>query len=113
MSLPANLGTPGARNSRAVTNAGPAIFSVAHNPPAPGANQAAVVTARVHDPDGVASVQLSYRVDPSTNYLTIPMLDSATSTGAVACVRLSTTATHRTAPFATGALPNTARAPAT
>ena len=84
MSLPANLGTPGARNSRAVTNAGPAIFSVTHNPPAPAAAQAAVVTARVHDPDGVASVQLSYHVDPSTNYLTLAMLDTGTGGDAIA-----------------------------
>jgi hypothetical protein len=126
MSLPANLGTPGARNSRAVTNAGPAIFGVAHNPPAPGANQAAVVTARVHDPDGVASVQLSYRVDPSTNYLTIPMLDSGTGGDAIAgdgiysatipgkaagvLVAFKITATDQSAVPATAQFPNDAPA---
>ncbi len=53
MALPTNLGTPGARNSRAVANAGPAIFDVAHTPVLPAANQAVVVTARITDPDGV------------------------------------------------------------
>ena len=36
MPVPINLGTPGARNSRFVANAGPAIYQVTHNPPIPG-----------------------------------------------------------------------------
>ena len=57
MKLPRNLGTPGARNSRAGANAGPAIWDVAHSPILPAPNQAVVVSARVDDPDGVAFVQ--------------------------------------------------------
>src|SRR6185369_4877144 len=43
MDLPTNLGTPGARNSRTVPNAGPAIYNVAHNPPVPAANEDVIV----------------------------------------------------------------------
>jgi hypothetical protein len=53
---PANPGTPGARNSRYVSNAPPAITAVSHAPILPAANQPIVVSARVGDPDGVASV---------------------------------------------------------
>jgi len=84
MTVPADLGTPGARNSRAVNNAGPAIYQVVHNPIVPAANQAVVVTARVHDPDGLASVALNYRVDPATTYSTSPMTDNGTGGDTIA-----------------------------
>ena len=41
LQLPTNLGTPGARNSRAVTNAAPAVYEVTHAPVLPSANQPA------------------------------------------------------------------------
>ena len=84
MDLPTNLGTPGARNSRAVANAAPAISDVTHNPPVPAANEAVIVTARVHDADGVASVQVRYRLDPSLTLNTVTMLDNGTGGDAVA-----------------------------
>jgi hypothetical protein len=52
MTLPTNLGTPGALNSRALPSAGPAITEVTHTPVVPAANQAIVVSARVSDIDG-------------------------------------------------------------
>src|SRR6185369_7624691 len=61
--VPRNLGTPGAPNSQAMLNAGPAISDVSHRPVLPTTNQPAVVTARVQDPDGLASLQLIYRLD--------------------------------------------------
>lgn len=76
--VPTNLGTPGARNSRYLTNAGPAIYEVTHNPPIPAASQAVVVSARVHDPDGLKSLTLNYRVDPSTTYTNVVMKDDGT-----------------------------------
>ena len=82
--VPLNLGTPGARNSRAVANAGPAIYEVRHSPSLPAANQDMIVTARVHDPDGVASVVLNYRFDPATNYSAVTMVDDGTGGDAVA-----------------------------
>ena len=84
MDLPTNLGTPGAPNSRALPNIGPAIWDVAHNPAVPAANEAVVVTARVHDPDGIASVQLKYRIDPSATITAVQMLDDGTGADAVA-----------------------------
>ena len=76
--LPPNLGTPGARNSQAVSNAPPAIHAVSHAPVVPDAVQAVVVTARVHDPDGVSSVALKYRLDPGSAYTTVAMNDAGT-----------------------------------
>jgi hypothetical protein len=84
MDLPTNLGTPGAPNSRLVPNAPPAISDVVHSPAVPAANAPVLVTARVHDPDGVASVQLRYRLDPSPTITSIPMLDDGTAGDAVA-----------------------------
>lgn len=76
MPVPANLGTPGMPNSAYATNTGPAIYQVTHTPSVPAAGQAFVVTARVHDPDGVQSFTLYYRIDPSTSYTAVPMLDN-------------------------------------
>ncbi|MBI5384085.1 MAG: lamin tail domain-containing protein [Verrucomicrobia bacterium] len=84
MTLPANLGTPGTRNSRAVPNAPPAIYDVAHSPVLPAANQAVVVTARVDDSDGVAALSVVYRLDPATNSFSVPMRDDGTGGDAVA-----------------------------
>ena len=84
MVVPLNLGTPGQRNSRAVSNAPPAIYDVACNPVLPAASQAALITARVDDPDGVKAVSLLYRVDPNTSYASIPMVDNGTGGDAIA-----------------------------
>jgi hypothetical protein len=75
MPVPTNLGTPGAPNSRLVSNAGPAIYAVTHSPSIPAANQAIVVTARVHDTDGLQNLTLNYRIDPSTTYAQVIMRD--------------------------------------
>ncbi|HXJ61845.1 MAG TPA: lamin tail domain-containing protein [Verrucomicrobiae bacterium] len=82
--VPTNLGTPGLPNSRAAANVGPAIYNVTHNPVLPAANQAVVVTARVHDPDGISLARLQYRVDPSPTFITIPMVDDGTAGDALA-----------------------------
>ena len=88
--VPKNLGTPGARNSRAVTNTGPALSEVAHRPILPGAGQAVVVTARAADPDGLSSLTLKYRVDntitaPSpASFTGVPMKDDGTGGDALA-----------------------------
>ena len=82
--VPANLGTPGLPNSRAVTNAGPAIYQVSHSPAVPAANQPVVVTARVVDPNGIASFTLQYRLDPSLTLTGVAMNDAGTNGDAVA-----------------------------
>jgi hypothetical protein len=84
LSVPSNLGTPGMRNSQYVTNAGPAIYEVQHTPTIPAAGQPVVVTARVHDPDGVQSLVLNYRLDPATNYTSVTMTDDGTGGDAIA-----------------------------
>jgi hypothetical protein len=73
MPVPNNLGSPGMPNSTYITNAGPAIYNVTHNPPLPAASQPVVVTANVSDPDGVTNLTLYYRIDPATNYTAVPM----------------------------------------
>src|SRR5882724_11726267 len=84
MVLSSNLGTLGVLNSCYVTNAPPSITSVQHSPILPAAGQPIVVTARVHDPDGLASVSLNYRLDPSASYTTLAMKDDGTGGDAVA-----------------------------
>lgn len=84
LSLPTNLGTPGARNSRAVDNAGPAIIEVRHSPVVPRDREPVIVTARVTDPDRVLSVNLRYRVDPNTSLSTSAMRDDGTGGDSVA-----------------------------
>lgn len=84
MALPANPGTPGAANSRYATNAPPAITGVQHSPVLPAASQPFIVTARVHDPDGLASVLLNYRLDPSGTYTTLAMKDDGTGGDSIA-----------------------------
>ncbi len=82
--VPANLGNPGAPNSQFVSNAGPAMYNVTHTPSVPAANQAVVVTAQAHDPDGIQSLTLYYRLDPSTTYIAVPMNDNGSNGDAVA-----------------------------
>jgi hypothetical protein len=84
MALPGNLGTPGAPNSRAVNNAPPAIYDVAHRPILPAAGQGIVVTANISDPNGLASATLLYRLDPATSYTAIPLRDNGTGGDTVA-----------------------------
>ncbi|SPE51721.1 hypothetical protein SBV1_1420001 [Verrucomicrobia bacterium] len=84
MPVPTNLGTPGAPNSAYLSNAGPAMYLVTHTPTLPAANQPVVVTTAVHDPDGVKSLTLYYRIDPATGYTAVPMNDAGASGDALA-----------------------------
>jgi Lamin Tail Domain/CotH kinase protein/Carbohydrate binding domain/Immunoglobulin domain len=84
LNVPANLGTPGAPNSQARPNAGPAIADVSHRPILPQPNEAIRVTARVSDPDGLASVTLRYRLDPDSTQLSVPMADDGMGGDALA-----------------------------
>ncbi|MEI6342636.1 MAG: lamin tail domain-containing protein [Verrucomicrobiota bacterium] len=73
--VPRNLGTPGKANSRRVANVGPAIHSIAHAPVLPRLGEAVRVTARAEDADGVVSMGLRYRLDPTTTTTDVPMRD--------------------------------------
>ncbi len=66
-------GTPGAANSRAAINAGPAISDVTHRPVLPQVGQSATVYARMDDRDGIGLPLLRYRLDPSTTQTTVVM----------------------------------------
>lgn len=82
--VPSNLGTPGQPNSRRVANAGPAIYDVSHAPVLPAADQPVIITARIADPDQIASVQVQYRLDPSSTLNNLVMQDNGTGGDAVA-----------------------------
>ncbi len=84
MALPVAPGTPGAPNSRLVSNAPPAISQVQHAPVLPQAGQAIVVTARINDPDGIGQVRLHYRLDPATTDNVLPMNDAGVAGDALA-----------------------------
>jgi hypothetical protein len=61
--------SPGAQNLQFSTTAPPAIRQVVATPAQPAANVPIVVTARVTDPDGVASVQLQYQIVTAGNFV--------------------------------------------
>lgn len=82
--VPTNPGTPGARNSRYVANAPPAISEVAHAPVLPAASQPIIVTARANDPNGISTIVLYYRLDPSGSYATLAMRDDGAGPDAIA-----------------------------
>jgi CotH kinase protein/Lamin Tail Domain/Putative Ig domain/PA14 domain len=67
------FGSPGAPNTRRLTNAGPAIASVSHWPVLPAAGEAVTVTAQIDDADGLSAALLKYRVDPDTNFVSVAM----------------------------------------
>jgi hypothetical protein len=84
LDVSADLGSPGLQNSRFSGNTGPAISDLKHRPILPVGGQSIVVTCRAHDPDGLASLSLEYRIDPSTNYQTMAMLDDGSGGDALA-----------------------------
>ncbi len=75
LTVPKNLGTPGAPNSRAVANAGPAIAEVSHFPVLPVAGVPFRVFARVIDPDGLSAVTLRWRVETTGTFTSAVMHD--------------------------------------
>ncbi len=67
------FGSPGRANSRAMTNAGPAITDVVPAPALPAAFAPATIYARVDDPQGLGAVELRYRIDPSSTLISVRM----------------------------------------
>ena len=61
--------SPGLVNLQFSTNAPPAIRQVQHSPQQPRSTDPIVITAKVTDPQGVASVVLSYQVVAPGNYI--------------------------------------------
>jgi hypothetical protein len=65
----ASTPTPGARNSVFAVNAPPQIRHVKHSPDQASSGQAATVSAKVTDPDGVGSVILLYQIVKAGSYI--------------------------------------------
>ena len=61
--------TPGATNGVFTANAAPNIRQVQHTPQSPTSTSPIVITAKVTDPEGVASVQLEYQLVTPGNYI--------------------------------------------
>ncbi|MEO6436045.1 MAG: lamin tail domain-containing protein, partial [Tepidisphaeraceae bacterium] len=75
LNVPANLGTPGAPNSRSVANAGPAIRDVSHRPLLPPAGTPIRVSARISDPDGINTATLRWRPETTGTFTSVAMRD--------------------------------------
>ena len=87
----APLPTPGQMNANYSTEAPPQIRQVTHTPRQPVAGDPVIITARISDPDGVASARLSYQIvepgtyirkkDPAytTNWVELAMVDDGTA----------------------------------
>ena len=73
--IPAALGTPGARNSRAVAaaEAGPVLSGLLHTPSIPAPRGDVTVSLAATDPDGVTAAVLYYRINPASTFETRPM----------------------------------------
>ena len=78
LDLPEVGGTPGAPNSRRISNAGPALADVRHAPVLPVENEPVRVSIRATDPDGIETVTLNWRVDPGGALQSSPMRDDGT-----------------------------------
>ncbi|MBI1389834.1 MAG: hypothetical protein GC154_15450 [bacterium] len=61
--------TPGKENSVFANNIAPQIRQVEHSPKQPKSNQPVTVTAKITDPDGVASVNLLYQIVDPGHYI--------------------------------------------
>ena len=84
VNMPLNLGTPGLQNTAFVANRGPDILDLRHSPTLPKAGEPIIVTARVLDNDGVASVTLYHRVEGGGSFTAVPMLDDGSGDDMVA-----------------------------
>jgi hypothetical protein len=76
--IPNNLGTPGAANSAAISNAAPVVSGLIHSPAVPTSSDSVVVTAEV---SGATTVNLRHRLDNNSgsgSWLSTPMNDAGT-----------------------------------
>jgi fibronectin type 3 domain-containing protein len=63
--------TPGKQNGDFALNSAPDMRQVSNVPQQPTSGQAVTITAKVTDPDGVASVNLTYQVVDPGNYIAV------------------------------------------
>jgi len=69
-------GTPGERNSTAVSNAGPGFTFFSHSPAVPASGVPVTVTARAADPDGLGLFNLHYSVNGGA-FNSVPMTSTS------------------------------------
>ena len=84
LDMPLDLGTPGMQNTAFVSNRGPDILEVQHNPVLPAGGEPIVVIARVTDNDDVGIVTLYYRSETSSGFTSTTMVDNGTGNDLVA-----------------------------
>ncbi len=85
--IPANLGTPGAANSRLLAAAPPQVTGGLHSPAVPVPGQTMTITARVSSAAALTGVSLKHRLDninANAAWNTTAMNDSGTGGDAVA-----------------------------
>ncbi len=64
-----DVASPGAQNLSFAANAAPAIRNVTHTPQTPTSSDAIVITAKITDPNGVASAALSYQLCTAGSFI--------------------------------------------
>ncbi len=64
--VPAQLGTPGAANSVARGNVGPALDRLEQTPALPKSTEQVTITVRAHDADDIRTIELKHRADGGT-----------------------------------------------
>ncbi|HEX2750159.1 MAG TPA: LamG-like jellyroll fold domain-containing protein, partial [Verrucomicrobiales bacterium] len=61
--------SPGAQNISFAANAAPAIRKVEHTPQTPASTDPIIITAKITDPNGVASASLAYQICTAGNFI--------------------------------------------
>jgi len=108
------LGTPGAANTRALTNAGPGFYTFTHSPAVPQPGESVKVTATVADPDGLGPLSLFYS-QSGAPFTSLPMTgtgDGKTFTANIPGQSAASVTRFYVAATDAAALPSTAFFPA-
>ena len=71
--IPANVGTPGAQNSRFTALTGPTFSGIAQSPALPAAQQPVILRIAAADPQGVSTVSIKWKVDGGATWNTAAM----------------------------------------
>ncbi len=75
LDIPLDIGTPGFQNTAFVSNRGPDILEVKHEPVLPVSGEPIVVTVRVVDNSGIGMVTLYYRSEGTATFTSTSMVD--------------------------------------
>jgi len=75
LSVPENIGSPGASNTVYRSNQGPVIGCVRQQPVLPHSKDRIYITCRIEDADGVSNARLFYRLDRCEEVFEVPLHD--------------------------------------